>query len=108
MNEKTVALHVVVWSKPDCPLCDEVSADLAALATEFALTVETRNILDDAQAFARYRYLIPVVEVNGGSLHYPPHDWNSLRAATSAARGAPTVDLTPPDFLSPVAPHGAD
>lgn len=82
------ALHVVVWSKPACPLCDEALADLAALVRDLPHTVETRNILDDPSAFERFRNLIPVVEVNGGPLHFPPHDWLSLRTALLAARDA--------------------
>jgi hypothetical protein len=79
------ALRVVVWSKPDCHLCDDLLADLALLATQRPLTVETRNILDDEAAFARFRYLIPVVEVAGGPLLYPPHDLHTLQAALDAA-----------------------
>lgn len=80
------ALRVVVWSKPACPLCDELLAELALLAAEFPHDVEMRNILDVAADFERFRYLIPVFEVEGGALHYPPHTPGSVRAALLEAR----------------------
>lgn len=72
-------MHITLYTKPDCHLCDEVKADLASLQDEFALELEERNILEDAALFERFQYLIPVVEIEGERLLYPPHDWLSLR-----------------------------
>lgn len=72
---------VTVYSKPNCPLCDDCKAELRDLQAEFGLVLEERNILDDPALFARFRHLIPVVEIAGGSLLYPPHDRHSLWSA---------------------------
>lgn len=77
-------LEVRLYSKPECPLCDAVQRDLADLATEFPHHITVLNILDEPDLFERFRYLIPVVEVNGRALLYPPHDWLSLRNELSA------------------------
>ena len=82
------ALRVIVWSKPDCPLCDELLEELAARSRELPQALELRNILDNTDDFNRFRYLIPVFEVEGGALHYPPHTPQSVRAALLAARGS--------------------
>lgn len=74
-------MQITLYTKPDCHLCDEVIADLASLQGEFALEVEERNILEDSTLFERFQYLIPVVEIAGERLLYPPHDWLSLRNA---------------------------
>ena len=63
-------LRVTLYAKPDCPLCDELKADLAELQTEFALELTERNIEADEGDFRRYRYLIPVLDIEGGELLY--------------------------------------
>ena len=78
-------LRVILYSKPDCLLCDEVKADLAKLQSEIAFDMTERNIEADAEDFRRYRYLIPVLDIEGGELLYPPHHWDAVRAALSSA-----------------------
>ncbi len=77
---------ITVYGKPDCPLCDECKAELQSLRLEFGLVLEERNILDDPALFTRFRHLIPVVDVPGGPLLYPPHDRSSLRSALQAVQ----------------------
>jgi hypothetical protein len=45
-----------------------------------------RNIKDNADDFQRYRYLIPVLDVEGGALLYPPHTWETVQRALHAAQ----------------------
>ena len=59
-------LMVTLWGKPDCSLCDHAHAVLDKLSREYPLTVTVKSILADEDAFHRYRYLIPVVEIEGG------------------------------------------
>ncbi len=59
-------ISVVLWGKADCCLCDQAQAILDRLATEFPLRVDKRDILADPTAFERFRYVIPVVEIEGG------------------------------------------
>ncbi len=86
---------VTLYTKPDCPLCDEAKHALALLARAFDLTLVERNILDDPADFARFRYLIPVVDIAGGPLLTPPHDLETLRAGLCAAAPAAASGARP-------------
>lgn len=66
-------MRVVLYSKPDCGLCDELMQELLEIQKEIQFELLECNILEDAEAFARYRYLIPVLDIEGGELLYPPH-----------------------------------
>ena len=59
-------IPVTLWGKSDCSLCDRAKAILDKLGQEYALVVSTRDILADSEAFERFRYVIPVVEIEGG------------------------------------------
>lgn len=83
-------LQVMLYTKPECPLCDEARHLLNSLQSEFPLVLLERNILDDPQDFARFRYLIPVIDIAGGALLYPPHDWLTLGRALQSAGSAET------------------
>lgn len=78
---------VTLYSKPDCPLCDEVKRDLVDLQRRATFVLAERNILEEPADFARFRYLIPVVDVEGGPLLTPPHDWSTLAKAVGAVQG---------------------
>lgn len=80
------AMQVFVYSKPDCHLCDELKAELAALQAEVDFTWVERNILEDPALYERFRYLIPVLEIPNGPLLYPPHDRGQVREALLAAQ----------------------
>ena len=78
-------MRVTLYSKPDCPLCDELKADLLALQPEIGFSLQERDIETSSDDFARYRYLIPVLDIEGGEVLYPPHDWFAIRQALMAA-----------------------
>jgi thiol-disulfide isomerase/thioredoxin len=78
---------VTLYSKPECALCDRLLEDLAWLGEQVPLAVETRDIREDAATEERFRYLIPVLEVDG-VLHYPPHDLLGLRRVLEDASRA--------------------
>jgi hypothetical protein len=79
-------MRVTLYSKPGCPLCDELKADLLGFQTVMGFTLLERNIEDDADDFLRYRYLIPVLDIEGGALLYPPHAWDVVQSALLAAQ----------------------
>jgi hypothetical protein len=79
-------MQVTLYSRPGCHLCEDVKADLAAVRQEYAFTLVERNIEDNADDLARYQYLIPVVDIAGGSMLYPPHSWATLVEALQTAR----------------------
>jgi thiol-disulfide isomerase/thioredoxin len=59
-------ISVILWEKPGCCLCERAREILTRLAAEYPLRIDQRDITTDADAFARYRYVIPVVEIEGG------------------------------------------
>jgi hypothetical protein len=87
-------MRVTLYGKPDCALCDECKTDLHTLQSEFGFALEERSILDDPALFAQFRYFIPVIDIEGAPLLYPPHTratlWRALheaRLAEESARG---------------------
>ena len=80
-------MQVTLYSRPGCHLCDDLKADLAALQAVTPFTLVERNIDDDPADQERYRYLIPVLDIENGPLLYPPHDWATLvRSLQGATR----------------------
>jgi glutaredoxin len=77
-------VSAVLYTKPDCPLCDYLKADLAWLGEQLPLSVQEHDITQDAVLFDQFRYLIPVLEVDG-VFHYPPHDLVRLHQVVDAA-----------------------
>ena len=57
--------QVTLYTKPGCHLCEEVEAVLARVAQRRAFELNIRNIVEIADDFDRYQYLIPVVTVAG-------------------------------------------
>ena len=71
-------MQITLYSKPECHLCEEVKADLLAVQPEFGFAFFERNIEEDPELFARFRYLIPVVDIEDHPLLYPLHTWQNL------------------------------
>jgi glutaredoxin len=58
-------LHVTLYSKAGCHLCDEARAHLEELAAAHEMEIDEIDIRRDDALFERYRYRIPVIVVNG-------------------------------------------
>ena len=85
-------MRVTLYTKPGCLLCDELKADLLALQAEIGFALVERNIEEDEDDFARFRYHIPAIDVENGPLLTPPHDFVLLRRTLGAARDQSTAD----------------
>ena len=57
--------EIHVYGKPGCSLCDEVLDLLDDTASRFHFEVVRHNILEDPLLFEKYRYLVPVVFIDG-------------------------------------------
>ena len=79
-------MRVTLYTKPGCSLCDELKPMLWELEEQLGFTLVERNIETSSADNDRFRYLIPVVDIEGGSLLYPPHDWNTLQTALRTVR----------------------
>ena len=57
--------NVTLYSKPDCPLCDEARESLARLRGRTEFELREVDITGDEALEAAYREWIPVVEIDG-------------------------------------------
>ena len=58
-------LCVVLYSKPGCHLCEEMKGEMNRAGCSDLYELEEVNIEDDPIQFAKYRYEIPVLSING-------------------------------------------
>ena len=76
---------VTLYSKPDCHLCDEAEDRLMRLSRRVGLSYRKVDIQSSPELFARLRYRIPVIDVDGGAtLDWPVTEeqvWTAVRAA---------------------------
>jgi hypothetical protein len=79
-------MRVTLYSKPDCHLCETLKADLLSIQSKIGFELFERNIEEDPDEFLRFRYLIPVLDIEGGALLYPPHTWHTVFQALQAAQ----------------------
>jgi len=97
-------MHVTVYSKPGCHLCEDALQIIDRLTTRYSLDVTEVNILDDMAIFEQYREIIPVVEVTdvpAGRLVAPISE-PALHAYLRMARDA-IKDHNPVAVAQPVA-----
>lgn len=80
-------MRVILYSKPGCLLCDELKADLVEYQQELSFALDERDIELDSADWEKYRYLIPVLDIENGPLLYPPHHWEVIVAALRTAAG---------------------
>jgi glutaredoxin len=79
-------MQVILYSKADCRLCNEVKAFLTLLAEEISFEWVERDISDNPLLYERFRYLIPVLEIANGPFLYPPHNPYAIRTALLQAK----------------------
>jgi glutaredoxin len=58
-------LVVVIYSKPECSLCDEAKEALVRVRARVPFDLHEVDIRSDPAVFERYRYEIPVIFVEG-------------------------------------------
>ncbi|HME90588.1 MAG TPA: glutaredoxin family protein [Myxococcaceae bacterium] len=58
-------MKVEIYSKPDCPLCEEAKRVLLEVQRRVPFQLSEVNIEGDASLFQRYRYDIPVIFIDG-------------------------------------------
>ena len=56
--------RVIIYSKPDCHLCDEMKQIVLAVRRRREFELEIRNILDSSADFEKYQTQIPVLLVD--------------------------------------------
>lgn len=63
---------ITLYSKPDCPLCEEARHLLEAIGHHLPFALETVNILQDRSVYDLYWNRIPVLEFADGGTLEPP------------------------------------
>jgi len=79
---------VVLYKAAGCHLCERAEAELAALGEELGFEPERVEIDGDSELEARYRELIPVVEIDGERVctyYVQPEPFRRRFAAAQAA-----------------------
>ena len=72
---------VTLYTRADCPLCDEARALLDALAPDLGFTVEAVDIDADPDLRRRYDYAVPVIAAGGEEIARAPIRAAALEAA---------------------------
>ena len=60
--------NVTLYSKPDCPLCDEARQALGRVRGRVAFDLDELDITTDGELEARLRERIPVIALDGEEL----------------------------------------
>jgi glutaredoxin len=58
-------VQAVLYTRPGCDLCDEMKEAMSSSGCVGLYTLEEVDIETDAELFARYRFEIPVLCING-------------------------------------------
>ena len=61
-------IKLQLYTKADCPLCDEAKKSLESLAARFPIQIEEIDITANLGLFTKYKELIPVLELDGKQL----------------------------------------
>lgn len=73
--------RITLYSKPGCHLCEDVLVALQRLADPFDLAISEVDITSASALFSRYRFLIPVVDIEHGPVLVAPIGEQELRQA---------------------------
>ena len=61
-------IKLQLYTKADCPLCDEAKNSLESLAAQCPIQIEEIDITANLGLFTKYKELIPVLELDGKQL----------------------------------------
>lgn len=75
---------VILYGKTDCHLCDDAEAILVRLGADYRKV----DIQGSAELFERFRYRIPVIEIEDGQMLDWPTTTERVRRAILAAQRA--------------------
>lgn len=74
-------MNVILYTKVGCHLCDDARALLDELAAEVEFDLREVDILTDHALYERYKYRIPVIEIDGTEAVEGRFELVELRAA---------------------------
>ena len=57
--------NITIYSKKGCHLCEVAMQKLLKIQNEFPFSLTEIDIENDEDLFGKYKYLIPVIEIDG-------------------------------------------
>jgi glutaredoxin len=82
--------RITLYTRKDCPLCDEAAQMLRRLAPEFGLELEEVDIEGDPALLERYGEAVPAIALDGEHLLSAPLPERRVRVVLLARlRGRP-------------------
>ena len=90
--DATQPLHVRLYGRPGCHLCNDAALVLKGLHADFDFWVERVNIDEDDAIKSKLNDHIPVVTINGGNRVQEPVTEEKLRRAFKRALKAEDQD----------------
>ncbi|ADI28011.1 glutaredoxin 2 [Geobacillus sp. C56-T3] len=86
VKERENAMHIRLYTKTNCPLCDKAKAVLAELQADDPFTMEEIDIYQDDALLEKYQLMIPVVELDGEEIGYGMIEKETIRKRLRQAR----------------------
>jgi len=74
-------VHVVIYSRPGCHLCDEAKAAILSAGCGDQFVLEEIDIESDEELLRKYKYDIPVILIDGIESFIHRVDPNEFRSA---------------------------
>ena len=79
-------LTVKLLTRPGCHLCDDVKMELGQLQADYPHQLVEVDITEDEELYNRYRFTIPVVQIESVELAAPITTSDLLLTLRTAAR----------------------
>lgn len=77
-------VNITIYSKNNCHLCDIAMETLLKIRKEFPFSLTEINIEKDKEIFEKYKYLIPVIEIEGKEVFTYRVNENELKKILSS------------------------
>ena len=77
--------EVILYTRRQCSLCDEIADELRRLRTDLGFELTELDIDEDASLRDLYNDIVPVVAVGDRVIAHAPVDQSTLRADLEAA-----------------------
>ena len=87
LAHSSAPVAVILYTKPDCTLCERARTHLTRLQGRFPHTLTLVDITNDPSLFERYKYVIPVLVIDGSEYPAPLTPPVLERALANAIRG---------------------
>ena len=76
-------VNITIYSKKGCHLCEVAMQKLLEIRQEFPFSLTEIDIENDEKLFQKYKYLIPVIEIDGKEVFTYKIDENKLKEILS-------------------------